>query len=87
LTASEYTSAHDLALKLANGMRFEGVSLRDDPAWPDWRLLELPLPGKADRQILIGLPLVDGPWGRAATNAFFLVVAPATIDREVPREQ
>jgi hypothetical protein len=74
LTISEYSAAHDLALKFASGMRFEGVTMWANLQSSEWRLLELLLPGKPDRRTLIGLPLVDGEWGPAQTSAFFVVV-------------
>jgi hypothetical protein len=82
LTISEYHAAQDLARKIANGMQSEGVRLWTDFPLPSWRVIEIPWPDRADRKILIGLPLTDGPW--AATNAFFLVAAPAPGEKNKP---
>jgi hypothetical protein len=80
LTASEYRSAHDLALKLACEMQFEGVSLWDD-FLPPWRVIEIPLADTPGRKILIVLQRVDGEWRPIRTRSFFLVAAPAPDEK------
>jgi hypothetical protein len=74
MTADEYDEAYSLALLLTQDT-VEGVSMRLDPEWPEWRLIEVPCLDKPDRHILISLPVADGEWGLARTSAFFVMVA------------
>lgn len=83
LRPDEYAAALSLCRELQIGVAYAGVTLSRNPH-PVWITLELPYPQKPNREIVVNLPLSDGPWGKAETAGFLFVVVADATRRRVP---
>jgi hypothetical protein len=72
LSPAEYEEATDICDRLGRDVALEGIACVRDPHpdWADWKLLTLPDPKNPAHEVIVALPICDGPWGSKEFSAF-----------------
>jgi hypothetical protein len=84
LKSEEYIEALKLLHEIEAGTVYKNITVHTNPLYPQWTIIEIPHPEKLDRAIVVNLPVVDGPWGKANRSAFLFLVTTSKVRRRVP---